>query len=36
MNPRQATIDAEAGDPGDEQVAPKRKDLEIDKLFRAW
>ncbi|HEX3997697.1 MAG TPA: PilT/PilU family type 4a pilus ATPase [Pirellulales bacterium] len=28
-------IDVEAGDPGDEQVPPKRSDLEIDKLFRA-
>ena len=35
MNQRQAAIDDEAGDPGDEQVASKKSDLEIDKLFRA-
>jgi twitching motility protein PilT len=35
MSRNTASIDDAPGDPGDEQVAPKRSDLEIDKLFRA-
>ena len=35
MSQNIASIDDAPGDPGDEQVAPKRSDLEIDKLFRA-
>jgi twitching motility protein PilT len=35
MSQNIASIDDAPGDPGDEQVAPRRSDWEIDKLFRA-